>query len=286
MARSTQEIYEGLVQSKESESSLDGLTSTSQVALWSNILWVVAAAIHIFEQLMDSLVSEVETKARTAVSMTDSWAQNKILEFQYDETPGNEQVAQETSPGVIGYPVVNESLRIITRAAVKEQTDRKVLLKVAKGTDSLSALSNDEQNAAQGYANKFNPAGVPYTILSLEADRCRIDANIFYSGQFVESNVKAAVIVAIEGYFESISVDDFDGVININKLIDSVQAVEGVVDIDSQNMVVTLRAEQSVPGDSDNIIIEREQETFAGYVIGEDAAGVTLEDTLTFTLGN
>ena len=82
----------------------------------------------------------------------------------------------------------------------------------------------------------------------------------------------------------SVSVDNFNGQVIREQLIDDIQAVEGVEGIDTLNVVMIGRPEQSVIGDSDNVVIQRVYETAAGYIIEEDTAGFTFDDTITMTL--
>lgn len=136
-----------------------------------------------------------------------------------------------------------------------------------------SDLVNIQENARADIAGFF------------ESDKAKVSLTIYYNGQFVLDNVRTNVKAAIETYFQNISSINFDGILNLNALNDAIQAVPGVTDTDFQNMEVRLRADQFAPGDSNNIIVNREQETFAGYVVPETNTGETLDDTLTFITG-
>ena len=285
MADNTQEILDKMIVRKEAEADLNGLTSVSQSALWRLIMFVCASAINEFETLKESFLQEIKDTAKVAISGTSEWWQSEVLKFQYDETPGNEQVVQELEPGIVGYPITDSALQVVSRASVTEQSNRRLLIKVAVGEDdNLGPASAAQIIAIQDYSNKVGWTGIPTERRSEEADRLRIDAKIYFSGQFVELNVKTNVILAIQAYLASISVDKFDGTIVVSALIDAIQSVDGVNDVDSQGFSALLRKFTDLPGDNGNILVNRRQETFAGYVVTEDETGVTLEDTLTFIL--
>ena len=204
MADNTQEILDKMIVRKEAEADLNGLTSVSQSALWRLIMFICASAINEFETLKESFLQEIKDTAKVAISGTSEWWQSEILKFQYDETPGNEQVVQELEPGIVGYPITDSALQVVSRASVTEQSNRRLLIKVAVGEDdNLGPASAAQIIAIQDYSNKVGWTGIPTEIRSEEADRLRIDAKIYFSGQFVELNVKTNVILAIQAYLAS-----------------------------------------------------------------------------------
>jgi len=280
MARTTQQIFDDMLTRKNAEPDLAGLTSSSQSALWRLIFWVAAQSINLFEQIMDALKAEVTTVAENSIAGSAQWLQQKALEFQYDET--DPQVIQIID-GVPQYPTVDPSKRIIKNASVKEGSNRIVFIKVAKddGSGGLTPLTTNELNAFKGYIQKIGFAGIPYVSQSEQADRCQFTGEFFYGGQFVASNVKAAVIESIKTYLNSLP---FDGVIEFNKVIDAIQATEGVVDVDTLNAVLRIRGFSISADDPRVITVERTAETSAGYIIEEDTAGFTFNDTITATL--
>jgi len=281
MARSVDDIYNEIIAAKEDESSLDSLNSTSSSALWRLWAYITAVAINIHEQLLDTFIDQLEQLARNAVAGTADWLQTRVLEFQYSET--SPQVITVVD-GVATYPTINESLRIVTRAAVIEQGNNRVLVKAAKGTGILSPLTETELNALKGYLDKIGFVGVPIDTISLNADRLRFEGTIFYSGEYVETSVKTDVIAAINAYLESISIDEFNGQIVREKLIDRIQAVEGVSGIDTLNVLINGRPEQDPLGGPNNISVQRLYETTSGYIIEEDTESNTFEDTITMVL--
>lgn len=281
MARTVSEIQQEIIDAKNAEPELSSLDSPSQTAVWRLWSYIVALAINLHEQFVDIATTNLEQIARDAIAGTADWLQRRVLEFQYDAT--NPQVITVID-GRAAYPTIDESLRIITRAAVKEQSNGRTLVKVAKGEETLSPLDNDEINALKGYLSKIAFVGVPVDVSSLNADRLRFEGTIYYSGEYVETDVKNNVKSAIESYLESISVDNFSGTFIREKLIDAIQAVEGVTGVDTINVQLNGRPEQSPLGGAANVNISRSYETAAGYMIPEDTEGNTLGDTITMIL--
>lgn len=282
MARSIDDIQNEIITAKNADANLTALNSPSAVAIWR--LWsrIVAGAIETQEQLWDVFKAELEQIAREAVPGTADWLQKRVLEFQYDAT--SPQVISVVD-GKATYPTINEALRIVTRAAVVEQVNSRVLVKVAKddGGGGLTPLDAVELNALVGYLDKLGFVGIPIDVSSLFADRLRFEGEIFYSGEYVETTVKTNVIAAIEAYLSSVSVENFDGKIVREELINAIQAVEGVTGVDTLNVVLTARPSSvALTGATTNVL--RTYVTAAGYIIQEDTAGNTFNDTITMTL--
>lgn len=282
MARSIDEIQQEIIDAKDADPNLAALNSPSAVAIWR--LWsrIVAGSQETEEQLWDVFQAELEQIAREAVPGTADWLQKRVLEFQYDAA--NPQVVTVID-GKATYPTIDESLRIIARAAVVEQTNNRVLVKVAKddGGGGLTPLDTTELNALIGYLDKIGFVGIPIDTSSLFADRLRFEGEVFYSGEYVESTVKANVITAIIDYLSSVSVINFDGVIVREQIIDAIQAVEGVTGVDTLNVSLIARP-SSVPLTGPVVNVERTYLTAAGYIIEEDTPGNTYDDTITMTL--
>lgn len=282
MARTVEEIQQEIIDAKNADANLSALNSPSAVSIWR--LWsrIQAAAIETEEQLWDVFKLELEQIAREAVPGTADWLQKRVLEFQYSAT--NPQVITVID-GQASYPTIDESLRIVTRAAVVEQVNNRVLVKAAKddGSGGLEPLTTTELNALVGYLDKVGFVGIPIDTSSLFPDRLRFEGEVFYSGEFVETTVKTNVIAAINAYLASVSVDDFNGEIVREQIIDAIQAVDGVTGVDTLNVVLTARPE-SIPLTGATINVLRTYVTAAGYIIEEDTAGNTFDDTITMTL--
>lgn len=281
MARTVDEIQAEIITAKDQEAELNALNSPSAVSIWRLWTRITATAIAVHEALLDEAIVEMEQIARDAIAGTADWLQRRILEFQYDAS--NPQVITVID-GRAAYPVVDESLRIITRASIVENESGRVTVKVAKGENVLEPLAVEELNALRGYLDKIGFVGVPLDSVSLNADRLRFAGTVFYSGEFVETTVKDAVKAAITSYLDSISIEDFDGRVVREDLIDAIQKVDGVTGVDTLNVQLNGRPEQDALGGGANVAIQRLYETFAGYIIEEDTPGNTFEDLIEMQL--
>jgi hypothetical protein len=285
MARTLEEIQNEIKTKIRTYSSLDDYLfpeeGGSSVSVFNLMIFTVAAAMFTLEILIDSLKSDIQDIADAAPSGNPKWVQNQILNFQYGDVV-------TLTDFVPGYDPVDESARIVTRCSVKQLGSGVVAIKVAKGTPpSLGPLSAPELTALKDYyfgtstTEGIGFAGVRATFINLDPDRMRVEATIYYLGQYVEATVKTAVIDAIDDFFATFQDEAFDGTIIMNKLVDAIQAVPGVsrveiTDIKAREATVAL-------GSATDIDVQGYYTTVAGYIISEDTASNTLTDTITMT---
>jgi hypothetical protein len=276
MARTTTEIYDAIVAAKEADANLNGLTSNSQTSIWRLWAFITAAAINLFEQIQDAFKVEIENIAKTIVPGTPSWLRQKTLEFQYSATSPQNLILVDLVPT---YPVIDESLRIITRASVTETTNLTVNVKVAKN-DPPVPLSVLEENSLIDYLGTIRFAGTNINVVNSLPDRLYINANIYYDGAY-SSVIEANVKTALGTYLQNLSsFENFNGVVRNTAIVDTIQSVEGVTDV----LLNQSRGRAEATPFSGGTVIVLKYETFAGYVIEEDTAGNTFDDTLTFIL--
>lgn len=277
MARTIEQINESILAAKAAETDLSGLTSNSRRAIWRLWAYIVAGAQNNFEQLLDLEKENIESIILTAPAGSPYWVQQKMFLFQYD--PTTPQIVQlNTSTFSYTYPTVNTALRIINRCSVNRQVYNVVQVKVAKST---GALTVGEIAAAQDYINTIGVAGINYQVISQNADKMYVVADVYYKGQY-SAIIQANVIAAIEAYFAGI---DFDGVVTLTDLERSIRNVEGVNDVVLNS--VFARDDSTIFVNATRLInnrleLQRLWQTKAGYIIGETEPGNTLADTLTF----
>lgn len=291
MARSVDEIKAAIKTDIRTYPSLDNFLfpedGGSKVSVFNVIIFVVSAAMYVFEVLVDNLKSEIQTIADSAPSGNASWLRRQILNFQYgDAITINTTDSTKDDYFVPKYAVEDDSKKIITRCAVTDGVSGSVNIKVAKGTaPSLTALTSAELTALQDYyfgtgsTQGIGFAGVNAVFTSLASDRMRIEANIYYFGQFVAATVKTDVITAIDDFLNSFADTNFGGNVFIIKLVDAIQAVEGVSRVELVD--IKARPNATALGSATTVDIQGVYTTEAGYIISEDTAGNTLTDTLT-----
>ena len=282
--KTTQEIQDEMNAKAALEPSLSGL-SMSKTAINQLVYYVCSQQIkEDVYALIEVLKTELDKLGLENVSLNNSWWRNKFLTFQYSETnPQNITV----DDGKSVWPVVDESLRIITRVAVTSATPGTVSAKVAKddGVGGLEKLDSNELQAAQNMGNQITAAGVPITVVSLDSDKLKVTTTIKKNGAYADSLIIDNIRTALNTYYESLStIETFNGFVTFNGVNDAIQGAEGVIDVDTQNMELRLRPDNATPGDSNNVIVQQSAETDAGYLVEENNAGEALEDTLTITL--
>jgi len=277
MARSTQEIFDLLITDKNADSNLDDFDSVSQTAVWRSFLFVVAQEMNLFEQLLDIATADITEIVNANRVGTCTWLRGEALKFQFDLT--TPQII-ELIDFVPTYPVFDESLQIITAAAVVEGTDGVVTIKVAKGTaPALTSLDPAELTAFTTYIKTIKVAGVQVQIISANADRIRIEAEIFYNGEVGKITTTANVIAAIDTFGAQFTEEEFNGVVLTQKLVDAIQLAVGVEDI----LIIELKGRPASVALGVTPTFDRKYLTFAGYFVTEDGIGDTINDTLTFT---
>ncbi len=253
----------------------------SQVSVFNLIIFTVAASMYTLEVMIDLLQENIQEIADSAPAGNAKWLQRQILNFQYGDVV-------TLTDFVPGYDPVDESARIVTACSVKELGSGVVSIKVAKGTaPALGPLSGPELAALKDYyygtstTEGIGFAGVRANFVNLEADRMRVEATVYFLGQYIEADVKADVIAAIDDFFATFQTIAFDGTVFMIKLVDAIQAVPGV----SRVVLTDIKARQETVAlvSATDIDVQGYYTTVAGYIISEDTAANTLADTITMT---
>jgi hypothetical protein len=284
MARTVQECNDYIVTNLVTEFAAVGITIDPN--LWSkrnllrNICYTFAIAQSLFEQLADISIAAMQDIQTKSAAATKAWIQDKMFKFQYSAT--TPQYVQMVN-GIPQYPVVNDTLKIITACSVATSVTQTVNIKVAKG-DPLSALAAGELTAAQDYIDTIGTAGINYVVLSDDADKLYIEANIYYRGSYA-AVIQANVIDAIDAYLLNLSRTDFNGYIYVADLVKMIDNIEGVNDVELVNVKARYDS-QSFGAGIDLVtagdVVQRRYLAGAGYLIQEDTVGYTFADSLTF----
>lgn len=285
MARAIEIIQNEIKTAIRTYSSLDAYKfpedGGSKVSVFNVMVFVISAAIFTFETMMDILQASIQSIADSAPSGNAKWVQRQILNFQFGDVIQLVDFVPTYSP-------VDETHRIVTQCSVKQLTSGFLAIKVAKGTSpSLGPLSGPELSALKDYyfgtstTEGVGFAGVRTTFINANPDRMRVQATIYFFGQYVDADVNTAVIDAINNFFATFSNTAFDGTVFMIKLVDAIQAVAGVSrvtldDIKARDATVSL-------GSATTIDPQGFYTTVAGYLISEDTSGNTLADTITMT---
>jgi len=275
MARTVSQIQDSIQTSLVANLASVGVTlDTTQ---WSkfNVLRMIcftfAVCAAYIEQLMDELKSEIESTASMASAASALWLQMQMFQFQYSAT--NPQILQIINT-VAQYPVIDNSLCIISGCSISSTTSNQVVLKVATG-NPFTALSSPQLAAAQGYVNQLGSAGIIYNVVSLDADLLYLNANIYYQGQY-SAVIQANVLAAINSYLQNLattslnSISSTSGAVKLSDIETTIRSVAGVNDVVLLNvsaMANGVSLGSAVSLVNNQLVLLRQWIPFAGYTI-------------------
>jgi len=217
------ELYNSITGSVLTDPELTQLTSPSAASVWRLWVFIVSVCIWVHEYLWGVFRQEVDEVAANAVPNTARWLRAQLYKFQY----GHDLLFNNYIPY---YATQDPDARIISQAAVVETTTGLVLVKVAKRASGglLEALTSLEVQAVEQYIDDIKPAGTITQALSLNADKIKVLAEVYYDPLFVLGAVKANTEAAIVGCLQNLA---FNGRLHLSKLQDAIQAVPGVTDV-------------------------------------------------------
>lgn len=227
MARTTNEIYNSMLANLQADPTLSTkATSTSSTAIYKLFLFIIAASIAVVENLFDVLKLELDSKALTLVPGSKKWYHQQCLSFQYGDD-------LEWIDNQFKYAVEDQSKQIVKLASVSESGGT-VLVKVSKETSGTpTPFTAGELTSFNAYLSQIKFAGTYISTSSLSADLVRLYINIVFNplvmnadGSLI-SDGSYPIVAALDSYFANI---DYGGSLNLTKIIDACQSVQGVVD--------------------------------------------------------
>lgn len=284
MSRTLSQIYDEIVAYKDTQTPISDLqphadteaqlmsdlNSGSKVAIWRLWAYIVAAAIYVHETIWDLFKAEVEGTIARSHAGTPPWYRDRILAFQYGDN-----IAYNSATGKYGYAVIDASKQIVKHAAVVEANNGVVIFKAAKedSNGNLEGLAAMEQDSLISYLKKIRFAGTRFQLVSGAGDFIRIEASVYFDAIFTEATVRDNVEMAIQAYIEGLP---FNGEMLLSKLVDAVQAVEGVNDITLEKVETKANA-----GDAYDEI-DRNHVPLYGYYQFDDTFGNSIGETVTY----
>ena len=241
MARTIIEIYDEMITAKialselnslqpnidSGQTFLDDITSSSKVAVWRSIFFVMAVGIWTVEKLFDSHKEWIEKRASELIVGNIDWYARIALEFQFGDPlvfNGKEYTYATITPA-------NQLIKLVSI----NQVDADLYMKVAKldGGGTPIELASTELDAFKAYIHKRKFAGTKFIFISRAADLLRIQYRVYIdplllntNGEMLSNTSIKPVEDAINNYCQSLP---FDGVFSITALTDKVQLSDGVV---------------------------------------------------------
>lgn len=206
--------------------------SFSSVSLENILFFIVAACCHVLEVLFDQYKADIEEKISMAVVASVPWYYKMALAFQYGDGLVLDERTQQYR-----YASIDEGKQVVKYAAVRDKgTSVQILVSGDDGGNPV-ALSNDVLTVFKQYMNRVKVAGVILNITSKASDHVIIRASITVDplvlnerGKLLADGSKP-VEDAIKGHLKGII---YGGTFNKTRLVDAIQAVEGVVDVELQ----------------------------------------------------
>lgn len=241
MAREIIEIYDEMITAKvamtqlnslqpnvdSGQTFLNDLTSSSKVAVWRTMFFVMAVGIWTVEKLFDSHKVWIESRASELIVGNIDWYARIALEFQF----GNALVFNGKE---YTYPSPDPTNELVKLVSIN-QVDSDLFMKVAKldGSGDPVELTQVELDAFKAYIHKRKFAGTDFIFISREADLLRIQYRVYIdplimntNGELLSDTSIKPVEDAINSYCQSLP---FDGLFSITALTDKIQASLGVV---------------------------------------------------------
>lgn len=230
MARTVAEIRAEIIEAKESQAELAGLTSTSPVALWRLWVYVVAVCIWSLEKIIDISIQDqtVALKNQKRYSLTDYSATAKNFQFGFSLPVGEVEYDNE------GYSLEEVEDAKVVKFASTTKVIGGLKIKVAgQSAEDLEQLSEPQFDAFKEYMERVKAAGDYVTYVNEPADHLKLTLTIYRDPLILNSEGKrndgtndTPVQDAIEQFVKEM---DFDKKFVPTYLVDALQAVEGVV---------------------------------------------------------
>lgn len=279
MARTIAEIKADMVTAKEADSTLSGLTSTSSMSVWGAILYICAVGIKVIEDLFDVLKSDVESRREEIPVGVLKWYASESLVYQY----GDSLVFEN---GRLDYTEIDENKYVVDLAAADIENGV-ILIKVAKITSGIAEpLSASELTGFIQYWVEKRFAGESITVISQNPDLLKASYRITYNPELLSSSGESLlnpgtypVEAAISAFLQTFQEDNFNGKMQVMKLTDAIQDVDGV-----KNTVAT-SIEAKPDGGTYSDVLAIDDQTYttrAGYMQIDPA--FPLSSTLTYVL--
>lgn len=204
--------------------------SFSSVSLENIVFFIIAACYHVLEKIFDQHKADVEAKIAHAVVASVPWYYKMALAFQYGDSLTLNETTQQYE-----YAKADESKQVVKYAAVRDRGTSVQILVSGDEEGNPVALSNDVLTVFKQYMNRVKVAGVILNITSRQSDLLLIRATITIDPLVLDetggllTDGSKPVEEAIKAHLKNIV---YGGTFNKTKLVDAIQAVEGVADVE------------------------------------------------------
>lgn len=225
MARTIASIQQTIIDAKQADPVLAGLSSRSGVAVWRLWTYITAVCHWTLEQLMVQHITEVQRLLDTQRPHTPQWYVHKAKLFQFGSALAVEQDVYES--------IINDStVRLVHYAACMELASSLRIKVATSGTGGLIPLMPEQLMALQQYMQHIKDAGVRLEVTSGLPDILQLELVIYYHplilnayGQRLDGTAGKGIKEAINAYLNKLP---FNGMLVLNNLRNVLQQVEGI----------------------------------------------------------
>lgn len=240
MVRTLQEIVSGIksefvansvlqdIYDLDPEKSFDDQFSTA--SLEAVIIFLFSASVWALEKLWDIFSTEIDQRISNAYLASRGWYHQKALAFQL----GDNLVYNDKTYS-FGYEAIDSNKQVVKNVAIRQVTDEGVTkLKVYYSDKDKQPLTGDVRVAFEQYMFEIGAAGTHYLFVSESPDPLRVHLRIYYDPLVIDSagtrlsGGGKPVEEAINKYLNSL---DYGGIFYASRLVDMIQATEGVLDV-------------------------------------------------------
>ena len=251
-----------------------GCNSPSQVSKYNLLAYIVGASIAVFDQLLDLFRVEIDSKIDSINPATRPWYGRKALEFQNGDVVLIQLDSSQSNYLSAYYPIIDASKNIVTRVGISATADKNVLVRVAKGTDTLGPLSAPELANLQAYFDEIAPADAVVVAESIDPDLVSITGTFYYNGQYT-STMLEDIKTGVKSYLATLSSgSNFTGVLKVIDLEIYLRQIIGmqdlkISDIECRQNVVAFGS--GIPMVTAYTLIQTAYNSKAGYMDFDDA---------------
>lgn len=203
----------------------------SKVSIEAVLIYIFSASVWLLEQLWESFKTETEQRIDDAYVTSFSWYYRKALDFQKGDA-----LEFDRKTYSYRYPAVDEGKQVVKNVAVRQVTDNDVTkLKIYFSDAGKNPLTGDVRQAFEAYMREVGAAGTHYLFISEAPDSLRVHLRIYYDPLVLDSTGTRLsgggkpVEEVIEGYLNGL---EYGGTFYSSKLVDAIQAAEGVKDVE------------------------------------------------------
>lgn len=235
----------------------------SSVSTENILLHTVAACVYSLEAIFESFRTEIDQRIDANIVPSLSWYREEALKFQL----GDALVYDETTR-TYKYAVTDSSKQKVKRCTVYDRGSSLSMLVSGDEGGLPVKLGEDVLVPFREYISKIKIAGVIVNINSFDADTIKVRAKIqidpLVMNSFGQNVISRAYPVedAINAYVAA------NGTLNKTKLVDAIQAVDGVVDVTLEEVQAKTELNPSY-----EVVVDNNYESSSGAIVTENLRG-------------